>query len=111
MLLLLCGDIKSLPGPIWRNKRRDSLLTCRDQVISSKRNVLHAKFNQSTLFLCDRDTDFLTFSKTHTQGTDNFDIFSIPGYHYIRKSRAIVTGGGVGLYVSDKHDFVHRKDL
>ena len=29
MMLLLCGDIKSLPGPIRHDIQQDSLLTCR----------------------------------------------------------------------------------
>ena len=72
---------------------------------------LYATLNLITVFLRGRDIDFLTLSETHTQNTDNFEIFSIPGYHYIRKSRATGNGRGVGVYISDKHDFVRGKDL
>ena len=113
MLLLLCGDIESLPGPIRHNSRRDSsLLTCRGlKLFHQNVRGLHAKLNLITVFLRGRDIDFLTLSETHTQNTDNFEILSIPGYHHIGKNRATGTGGGVGLYISDKHDFVRTKDL
>ena len=71
---------------------------------------LHAKLNLITAFLHGRNI-ILTLSKTHKQDTDNFKIFSILGYHYIGKSRAAGTGESVGFYISNKHDFVHRKNL
>ena len=113
MMWLLCGDIESLPGPVRHNSRRDSsLLTCRGlKLFHQNERGLHAKRNLITVFLRGRDIDFLTLSETHTQNTDNFEIFSIPGYHYIGKSRTAGTGGGVGLYISNKQDFVRRKDL
>ena len=83
----------------------------RPQVISSNVRGLHTKLNLITIFLRGRDINFLTLSETHTQKTDNFEILSIPGYHYIGKSETTGTGGGVGPYISDKHDFVRKKDL
>ena len=71
---------------------------------------LHAKLNLITVFLRGRNI-ILTLSKTHKQDTDNFKIFSILGYHYIGKSRTAGTGESVGFYISNKHDFVHRKNL
>ena len=113
MLLLLCGDTKSLPGPISHNPSQDSsLLTCKGlKFFHQNIRGFHAKLNLITVFLWGRDIDFLTLSKTHTQDTSNFEIFSIPGYHYIGKSRTTGTGGGVVLYISDKHNYVRRKDL
>ena len=111
-LLLFCGDIKSLPGLIRLNTQRDSLLICRGfKLFHQNVRGLHAKLNQITVFLCGRDIDFSTLSETHTQNTDNFEIFSIPGYHYIDESRTTATGGVVALYILDKHNFVRRKDF
>ena len=113
MLLLLCGDIESLPGSVRHNSRRDSsLLTCRGlKLFHQNVRGLHAKLNLITVFLRVMDIDFLTLSETHTNNTSNLEIFSIMGYHYIGNSRTTGTGGGVGLYISDKHGFVRRKDL
>ena len=64
-LLLFCGDIKSLPGPIRLNTQRDSLLICRGfKLFHQNVRGLHAKLNQITVFLCGRDIDFSTLSKT-----------------------------------------------
>ena len=68
MLLLLCADIESLPGPIRRNTRRDSLLTCGGlKLFHQNVRGLHAKLNLITVFLRGRDIDFLTLSGTHTK--------------------------------------------
>ena len=72
---------------------------------------LHAKVNLITVFLCGRNIDFLTLSETRTQDIDNFEIFSIPWYHYIGKSGTTGTGGGVGPHILDKHDFARRENL
>ena len=99
-------------GPIRHNTRRDSLLTCRGlKLFHQNVRGLHAKLNLITVFLRGRIINFLTLSETHTQDTGKFEIFSIPGYHYIGKSRTTGTGGGVGLYISNKHDFARRKDF
>ena len=53
----------------------------------------------------------LTLSEIHTQDTDNFLVFDIPGFTFIGKSRNSGKGGGVGVYIADKHDFIRREDL
>ena len=96
----------------WHNTRRDSLLTCRGlKLFYQNVKGLHAKLNLITVFLCGRNINFLKLSETRTQNIDNFEIFSIPWYHYIGKSRATGTGGGVDPHISDKHDFTRRKNL
>ena len=70
---------------------------------------LQAKLNLITAFLRGREINFLTLSKTHTQDTDNFETFSITRHHYIGKKRTTSKGGGIGLYISDKDDFVYRR--
>ena len=69
MLLLLCGDIESLPGLIRHNTRRDSsLLTCRGlKLFHQNVRGLHAKLNLITVFLRGRNIDFLTMSENHTK--------------------------------------------
>ena len=73
VLLILCGDTESLPGPIRLNLRRDSsLLTCRVlKLFHQNGRGLHAKVNLITKILRGRDIGFLTLSETLTQSTDN----------------------------------------
>ena len=49
---------------------------------------LYSNFELITEFLTERkSTDILTLSETHTQDTDNFLVYDIPGFIFIRKSR------------------------
>ena len=70
MLLLLCGDIESLPGAVRYNTRRDSLLTSRGlKLFHQNVSGFHAKLNLITAFLRGRNIDFLTLSETRTHKT------------------------------------------
>ena len=105
--LVLAGDVELNPGP-----RQVPEL---DQLFPSKGfkifhlNVcgLHAHLELITEFLTERkNTDILTLSETHTQDTDNFLVFDIPEFTFIGKSRKSGKGGGVGMYIADKHEVV-----
>ena len=109
---MLAGDVELNPGP-----RQVPEL---DQLFSSKGfkifhlNVrrLHAHLELITEFLTERkNTDILTLSETHTQDTDNFLVFDIPEFTFIGKSWKSGKGGGVGMYIADKQDFIRREDL
>ena len=112
LLLMLAGDIELNPGP-RQVPELDQLFSCKGFKIFYQ-NVcgLHAHLELITDFLTERkNKDILTLSTTHTQDTDNFLVFDIPGFTFIGKSRRSGKGGGVGMYIADKHDFIRREDL
>ena len=42
---------------------------------------------------------------------NNSDLYNLPGYSFLEKHREDKGGGGVGLFIPDNMNFVHRKDL
>ena len=56
-------------------------------------------------------THISSLSETHTQPSENIDVFDIPGYTYIDRPRKSGSGGGVGVYINEKLDFIRRNDL
>ena len=50
-------------------------------------------------------------SETWFKSTSNIDMFNIDGYNLIQVNRANKKGGGVGIYVNNKYDYVIRSDL
>lgn len=58
--------------------------------------------------------DILTFSETHINTNtynDNSDLYSIPGYTFIRRNRKNGNCGGVKLYISDCVNWKRRDVL
>ena len=112
LLLVLAGDIELNPGP-RQVPELDQLFSCKGfKIFHQNVRGLHAHLELITEFLTERkNTDILTLSETHTQDTDNFLVFDIPAFTFIGKSRKSEEGGGVGIYIANKHDFIHREDL
>ena len=112
LLLVLAGDIELNPGP-RQVPELDQLFSCKGfNIFHQNLRGLHAHLELITEFLTERkNADILTLSETHTQDTDNFLVFDIPGFTFIGKSRKSGKGGGVGMYIADKHDFIRREDL
>jgi len=81
LLFLLAGDIEFNPGP-RSIPEFESLFSCKD-LKCFHQNVcgLQTNFELIMEFLTEwKNTDILT----HTQPTDKFEIFNIPGVHLCR---------------------------
>ena len=51
-----------------------------------------------------KQIDIITLSETHITSNswnDNCELYNIPGYTFIQKSRKNAVGGGVGMYISN----------
>ena len=73
------------------------------------------KFDKLKLFLerlkdADVTIDFIMLCETFLNDR-NADLFQIPGYKFIHKSRASLTRGGVGMYIRDDIRFQLRDDI
>ena len=112
LLLMLAGYIELNPDP-REVPELDQLFSRKGfKIFHQNVHGLHAHLELITVFSIERkNTNILTLSETHTQGTDNFLVFDIPEFTFIRKSRKSGKGGGVGMYIADKHDFIRREDL
>ena len=67
-----------------------------------------------TLILCrltlHQNIDIFSLSETHAADEPG-DLYNIDGYIYVNKPRRSGRGGGVGIYISDKINWIRRHDL
>ena len=97
---MLAGDIELNPGAS-QVPELDQLFSCKEfKIFHQNVRGLHAHLELITEFLTEKkNTVILTLSETHTQDTDNFLTFDIPGFTFIGKSRKSGKGGGVGICI------------
>ena len=112
LLLLMCGDIEKCPGPT-RNIPELQRLLCQKGMKLLHQNVRGLFSNKiyiSELFQSFDGIDVLTLSETHTEQDQN-DLFEIPGYSFICRSRKSGKGGGVAAYIAEYIKWERRNDL
>jgi len=118
ILLLLCGDIHSCPGPTQGNvngfMQRNGL-----QDICSKKGLkllhqnirgLQGNFDEIKSILLRNKIDVFGFSEIFVNKITPDSVFSVPGFTFIRADRKSGTGGGVGLYIRNDIDHTRRTD-
>ena len=112
LLLVLAGDIELNPGP-RQVPELDQLFSCKGfEIFHQNVRGLHAHLELISEFLTERkNPEILTLSEIHTRDTENFLEFDIPGFTFIGTSRKNGKGGGIGMYIADKHDFIRREYL
>ena len=108
ILLLIAGDIESQPGPsqqLFKNKGM--------HILHQNIRGLLGKFTQIQAFMdMNRNIEILTLSETHISDFDNNDdLYALPGYAFLSRSRTTGFGGGGAIYVKDNIDFQRRFDL
>ena len=124
LLILLCGDVESCPGPtsaqIGGGERiideLMSLLKVKGLKIlhQNTRGLLSNFAYISELFQSFKGIDILTLSETHIDEQDGLEpdsYYDIPGYSFISRPRKSGKGGGVGAYISDGLIWDRRLDL
>ena len=76
---------------------------------------LPEKFDKLKLLLTQLDNininiDFILICETYF--TDrNHDLYQLPGYNCISRHRKQAKCGGVGMYISDKYNYITRDDI
>ena len=87
LLLLLCDDIESQPGPT-NNSEFDTHIDIRG---------LYGKTDEVREMLLSYNFDIFTLSETSISENFHNAFFDIQGYSFIRSDRKSGQGGGVGL--------------
>ena len=112
LLLLMCGDIETCPGPDRMQK------VCKNRgfkIFHQNIRGLFANFSSLlVVFETHREIDILTLSETHIvqdSYTDNESLYTIPGYIFIKKNRPQGKGGGVAAYIKSEIVWKERYDL
>ena len=115
----MCGDIEPYPVPTNTDieelhiEELSSLLKHRGFKIfhQNVRRLLTYIDKVKILFRDFKNIDILTLSETHINDdtyNDNPKLYEVPGFKFIHRNRK---NGGVAMYVSNKIQFDHRKDL
>ena len=104
MLLLVCGDIESCPGPsIFGQKGL--------KIVHQNVRGLLTNFHMVENFTDTHKIDILTLSETHITETQDSSMFAIDGFTFLHKNRLSGSGGGVAVYIRDGINFNRRFDL
>ena len=113
VMLLICGDIESCPGPT----------NIADFCNSKGLNVVHQNirgllnnFSNLEAFVSMPGTkiDVISLSETHIVDgdfSDNDELFNLPGYTFVKRNRKSGKGGGVAAFVKNGLNFKRREDL
>ena len=115
LLLLSSGTVERNPGPVKYIDIQELLNLKGINILHQNIRGLSTNFENLQCFI-DRNSkiDILTISETHLKKSENDNIeaiYNIYGYDFIFKSREKGIGGGVGIYISNKFDWVRRIDL
>ena len=92
MLLMLCGDIETLPGPnlLTRDEFQQHSVSSKGLKIFHQniRGIL-SNFDMLQEFLVShKNIDIATISETHLSGENHIDLCELDGYTFKSKSRA-----------------------
>ena len=113
LLLILSGDIELCPGP---NTRCETSFENITKVRGLKcfhlniRGLWHNMAFLENIFSLHQNIDIFSLSEIHAADEPG-DLYNIDGYIYVNKPRRSGRGGGVGIYISDKINWIRRHDL
>ena len=113
ILLLLCGDIETCPGPDRFIPELNALLKKRGIKIfhQNVRGLLSNIAFVAELLRSFPAIDILSLSETHITNESEQALFELPGYTFISNHRKTGKGGGVGAYIADIIVWEQRGDL
>ena len=111
LILLLCGDIETQPGP--RNQSDIKNLCSKRGLNFCHQNIrgLSGKIDELRDILSTNNFHIFSLSETFLNSNLPSTLFNVRGYTFIRSDRKKAQGGGVGLYIKDGIDFIRRSDF
>ena len=110
LLLLVCGDIESQPGP-YRNIPELKGLCSQKGLKICHQNIrgLQGKFDEVSQILNNNKIEIFFLSELFLNNINSK--FIIPGYEFLRKDRKTGSGGGVGIFIRTELNYKRRRDL
>ena len=114
VLLLLCGDIQSCPGPLQEQLDRFMKSRGIKMFHHNIRGLLTNFIGLQELFDRHKNIDIMTISETHIideQYYDNDNLYKIPGYTFLKWNRKAGRGGGVAMFIGESVMWERRQDL
>ena len=114
LLLLVCGDIETCPGPEPVNLKN---FIKKKGISLFHHNIrgLQTNFTQFEILLqTHNNIDVMSLSETHITESAYNDIdslYKIDGYEFVKRNRVSGKGGGVAMYIKSNIHFKRRYDL
>ena len=104
MLLLVCGDIESCPGPVlFRNASDLTILHQNVCGLASKKDILED-------FILEKNVKIFIVTETHLQSATPTSLVDIWGYTFERNGHKS-KWGGAGIYIKENIEYIRRNDL
>lgn len=105
ILLLVCGDIESCPGPgLFKNTSDFTILHQNIRGLTGKKDLLED-------FILQKNIKIFAVTETLLQDTIPTSLVNIRGYVFERNDRNNNKGGGTGLYIKQDIEYTRRNDL
>ena len=111
LLLLLCGDIESQPGPTSNSEFKTPKLKKGIKFCHQNIRGLYEKIDETREILLSYNFDIFSLSETSITQDFHNAFFDIRGYSFITRDRKSGQGGGRGLYIRDGIDLARRLGL
>ena len=113
VLLLLCGDVESCPGPqnLSDYCSRRGLKFVHQNVRGLLKNF---DLLEALVHKLDSKLDIISVSETHIvdgDASDNEELYVLPGYTLVKRNRKSGKGGGVAIFIKNSVNFKRRIDL
>ena len=115
ILLILCGDVETCPGPLQQGIPEVNRLLNLKGLNIFHQNIRGLQSNflgLRELFNAHNNINILILSETHLNESNDYDdLYDVPGYVFIKRNRTCGKGGGVAIYIKDSIEFQRRFDL
>ena len=111
--ILLCGDIKTQPGPEMLSRAQFQTFLSRKGLKITHQNItgLESNFEMLQEFVTSlKKIDIISLSETHLTD-ESYSDYSLPSYNFIFRNRDQGKGGGVAMFIKDKIIYKRRGDL
>lgn len=113
LLILMCGDIESCPGPTYNMPQLESLVKNRGMNLFhlNVQGLLSSHIHISRILQNFPKINLLTLSETHLKSNDTNGILEIWGFNFVSRHRENGPGGGVAAYISENIAWERKENL
>ena len=112
LILLICGDIETNPGPIRNISCLKDLCSKRGlKLLHQNVRGIQGKFDEIKILLQQNKFDIFGMTELFTNKIIPSSTFNIPGFTFLRVDRRNGQGKGVGMYIRNEIYSTRRTDL
>ena len=111
VIVCLCRTQLTLQATTYSLRNNSPSKNCFSMFHVNCRNIVKSYINLlATINLLSPSMSVIALSELWTD-INNEDLYNVPGFNSVIKSRVNKIGGGVGLYIAEGYDYILRDDL